>query len=69
MSATYHVSIQKSVNMPDKSQNIIKRDLKDLKSHPSNIKIYGDEPVDLDLMESIRERGLKENLVIKPDGT
>lgn len=55
--------------MPDKSQNIIKRDLKDLKSHPSNIKIYGDEPVDLDLMESIRERGLKENLVIKPDGT
>ncbi|MGB9979410.1 ParB N-terminal domain-containing protein [Methanobacterium sp.] len=41
----------------------------DLKPNPLNKQIYGVEPVDLDLVESIKKHGLLENLVIKQDGT
>lgn len=67
MSATCHVSLYN----PDKSfEHIIStRDPKDLKPNPCNIRIYGTEPVDIDLMENIKDCGLKENLVIRPEGT
>ena len=48
---------------------IRKMNPKDLKPHPLNEQIYGVEPVDLDLVESIKKHGLLENLVIKQDGT
>ena len=56
MSATCHVSLQDYV--------VVSRKLEDLKPHPWNIKLYGDEPVDQELVRSIEESGLKENLVI-----
>jgi len=42
---------------------------RELKPHKLNIEIYGDEKADQDLIESIRERGILESLVIKHDGT
>ncbi|KAF5071327.1 hypothetical protein DSECCO2_213100 [anaerobic digester metagenome] len=45
------------------------RPARDLKPHPANREIYGDEPVDQDLVESIRKHGLKEALVVTEDGT
>ena len=41
----------------------------DLKPHPINEKIYGKEPVDQELVKSIKKIGLLEMLVIKQDGT
>ena len=41
----------------------------DLKPHPINEKIYGKEPVDQELVKSIKKIGLLEMLVIKEDGT
>ena len=41
----------------------------DLKPHPLNEKIYGEEPVDPELAKSIEKIGLLEKLVIKNDGT
>lgn len=60
MSATCYVSLQEYV--------VVFRKSKDLKPHPWNIKIYGNEPVDQELVRSIEESGLKEHLVIKPNG-
>ncbi len=48
---------------------IRKMNPRELKPHPLNNQIYGIEPVDLDLVESIKKHGLLENLVIKKDGT
>lgn len=48
---------------------IRKMNPRDLKPHPLNKYIYGVEEVDEDLVESIKEHGLLEKLVIKQDGT
>ena len=40
-----------------------------LRPHPLSLAIYDDEPVDPDLAQSIRERGILEPLVILSDGT
>ena len=44
------------------------RPAKELRPHPANKSIYGDEPVDQDLVESIRKFGVKEAIVITSDG-
>jgi N6-adenosine-specific RNA methylase IME4 len=41
----------------------------ELKEHELNIKIYGNEIVDIDLVESIRNNGLLVPLTVKKDGT
>lgn len=41
----------------------------ELKPHPLNKLLYGEEDVDMDLVKSIEEQGLLENLVVKEDGT
>jgi ParB-like chromosome segregation protein Spo0J len=41
----------------------------ELKPHPENTDIYGNEEVDNDLVESIKEKGILEPIVIKDDGT
>ena len=48
---------------------IRRMDPMDLKPHPINEKIYGKEPVDQELVKSIKKIGLLEMLVIKEDGT
>lgn len=48
---------------------IEKRDPLDLKPHKLNREIYGKEAVDKDLVKSINEIGLLQELVIKNDGT
>jgi len=48
---------------------IWKMNPKDLKPHPLNEEIYGKEPVDPELVKSIKKIGLLEMLVIKEDGT
>ena len=45
------------------------RNPKDLKTHPVSLAIYGDEPVDSQLQESIAARGVLVPLTIKADGT
>ncbi len=46
--------------------NILKSP-KDLKPHPLNKEIYGDETADPDLIESIKNKGILETLVIRDD--
>lgn len=41
----------------------------ELKQHPINATLYQDESVDLDLVDSIRKKGLVEPLIIKEDKT
>ena len=41
----------------------------ELKPHPLNKFLYGEEDVDMELVKSIKENGLLENLVVKEDGT
>lgn len=41
----------------------------ELKPHSLNKLLYGEEDVDKELVESIKEHGLLENLVVKEDGT
>jgi site-specific DNA-methyltransferase (adenine-specific) len=41
----------------------------ELKPHPINTDIYGTESADLDLVESIRKKGILESVVIKEDNT
>jgi len=48
--------------------NVIKHP-RDLKQHPINIEIYGLEVADLDLVDSIRSKGILEPIVIKEDNT
>jgi len=47
----------------------MKKKINDLKEHPLNIKIYGNENVDNDLVESIKNNGLLVPLTVKKDGT
>ena len=47
----------------------MKKKINDLKEHPLNIKIYGNEIVDNDLVENIKNNGLLVPLTIKKDGT
>lgn len=42
---------------------------KELRAHPKNIEIYGDEIPDADLIQSIRSKGILEPLVIRDDKT
>lgn len=39
-----------------------------LKAHPRQLEIYGDEPVDSELLKSIKENGILQPLIITPDG-
>jgi site-specific DNA-methyltransferase (adenine-specific) len=48
--------------------NVIKHP-RELKQHPLNIEIYGMEVADLDLVESIKSKGILEPIVIKEDNT
>ena len=50
------------------SYNVIKHP-RELKQHPLNIEIYGMEVADLDLVESIKSKGILEPIVIKEDNT
>jgi len=49
------------------SYNVTKHP-RELKQHPLNIEIYGMEVADLDLVESIKSKGILEPIVIKEDG-
>lgn len=42
---------------------------KELKPHNLNVEIYGNESVDMDLVESIQKKGILEPLVIRDDNT
>lgn len=52
--------------MPGLAYNLLKSP-KDLKPHPLNKEIYGEENADPDLIESIRTKGILETLVIRDD--
>jgi len=52
----------------DTFDNVIKHP-RELKPHPLNIEIYGEENVDSDLVKSIKLKGILEPLVIKEDNT
>ena len=52
----------------DEFSNVIKHP-RELKPHPLNIEIYGEENVDADLVKSIKLKGILEPLVIKEDNT
>lgn len=52
--------------MPGLAYNLLKSP-KDLKPHPLNKEIYGEETADPDLIESIRTKGILETLVIRDD--
>lgn len=54
--------------MTEVKYNLFK-DPKDLKPHKINLDIYGDEIADVDLVESIREKGILEPIVILEDNT
>ena len=54
--------------MTDIAYNVIKHP-RELKQHPLNIEIYGMEVADLDLVESIKQKGILEPIVIKEDNT
>ena len=54
--------------MPGMVYNILKNP-KELKPHKTNIDIYGTESVDIDLVESIKNKGILEPLVILENNT
>lgn len=54
--------------MPGMMFNVTKRP-DELKPHGENVKIYGEENIDRDLADSIKEKGILEPLVIKDDNT
>ena len=54
--------------MPGMIFNVVK-DPNELKANKHNVSIYGDEKVDQSLLESIKQKGLLEPLVIKDDNT
>jgi phage N-6-adenine-methyltransferase len=54
--------------MVDIAYNVIKSPV-ELKPHPLNTDIYGEESPDQDLVSSIRNKGILEPLVIRADGT
>lgn len=45
------------------------RDPESLEPHPKNEDIYGDEELPADFVNSIRENGVREPIVVTPDGT
>jgi len=54
--------------MVDIAYNVLKSPV-ELKPHPLNTDIYGEESLDQDLVSSIRSKGILEPIVIRADGT